>query len=83
MAHINIRVNTTVEGIAEMMHMSKEEVEFFPKLGEVRTILQDYNYSILNDKKAAEKITALKETLGGDEVIFIPGMEALIAKFIY
>lgn len=83
MAYTNLRLSTTIEGIADLMNMTKDEVRFFPKLEEIRGILKDYNYSVISERKAAEKITGIKEKLGGDEIIFIPGLEALIAKFIY
>ncbi len=78
-----VKLSTTISGIAQLMGMTKEEISFFSKLGDVRNILTDYNYSILTGKKAAAKLGDIKKNLRGDETIFADGLDALITKLTY
>ena len=55
------KVSLSVQTIANLMQISKEEILFFEHLAEIRQIISDYNFYRLSTDQIEEKLLAVKK----------------------
>ena len=73
------KVPTNSQAIADMMKMSVDEVRNFPFIQDIKDILRDYNFGVVNKKDVEDKLIYISLKCAEKEIYyFSTGVEKLL-----
>lgn len=80
----SLRIPVGIKSLAEMMSMTESEVMFFPKLGDLKEHINNYNYGMYTKNVLIDNLSILKERCKVATLeAYITGVDNLIKSILY